>query len=83
MPQEHTNFNGLNGRILVDNAYNTDLLSLKKIDRSIDGSKNNVANPDWGKRGIILDRKVPELSQAEMDKKFLLNPRVISNFIAK
>jgi hypothetical protein len=43
---------------------------------------NNVNNPTWGQRGINLERKVAELTDAEMDKKFIINPRVISNFIA-
>lgn len=61
------------------------LLKLRSIVRSIDGSLNNLQNPDWGKSYTNIKRKAPARYEDGKSEplKNLPNPRFLSESISK
>ncbi|MBJ6611807.1 MAG: peroxidase family protein [Candidatus Thiothrix moscowensis] len=53
--------------------------------RNINGSGNNKANPNWGKAGILHQRRIPQDSTREpggTTEQRLPNPRTVSNTVS-
>lgn len=61
------------------------LLKLKTIVRNVDGSNNNLNNPDWGKSYTNLIRKAPARYEDGLSKPIenLPNPRYLSEAVSK
>jgi hypothetical protein len=72
-------------QINAPNANIEGLLKLKDIIRTIDGSANNLAHPNWGKSYTNLIRKTPVRYEDGKSQplKNLPNPRFLSEAISK